>query len=180
SAQLPRVAGPNARTEALAIPIPTPIPALGAATPPPGRTPIGAVATPAPQLAPIQPPLAATPTTLSGTASQAAALPRPRRSMRAVGLGLAVMGVLVVGAVAFVVLNRGQEARPASMAAPPAAPEPPPATVPMSPSMPVPTPPTPAPPPEPAVSPNGSAAASQSPPPAADAHLPSAPPLAVP
>jgi serine/threonine-protein kinase len=143
SAQLPRLAGPHARTEAIVLP---PGFGTGPATPPPGfapgspgaatgtagpgasaaNTPIGsAVVTPARRTTAL-PSIPPKPTTLSGTASQFASLPPPVRRSRTVSLGLALAGALVLGGTAFVVLtpSGGSTHAAGSVAAPPAPPSP--------------------------------------------------------
>ncbi|HEY6172903.1 MAG TPA: serine/threonine-protein kinase, partial [Kofleriaceae bacterium] len=129
SASLPRLAGPHAMTQAVAMP--TPMGGTGPATPPPVFTPIGSErpGAMAPIAAAAQPSIAPKPTTLSGSASQVApaTMNRPGRSNKVLGLGLLLAGAAVVTGVAFVVLNRSDDstraaAAPAALAPPAAAP----------------------------------------------------------
>jgi len=168
-AQPPRLAGPNARTEAVAIPISTPMHGVGQPTPPPVFTPIGPLGplgpggplgsaggavrgAAAPVAATAQLPPLPKPTTLSGAASQIAPPRRPGRRASARNLGLAITGALVLGGAAFVVLNRGQEPTLPAAAAPasPAGAAPSSAAAPASPAA---APPSPAAPASPAGAP---------------------------
>ena len=148
SASMPRLAGPHAMTQAVAMTTPTG--GTGQATPPPVFTPVGPVgsahltpmgqAGPMAAMAPIaaaaQPSIAPKPTTLSGSASQVApaTMSRPGRSNKVLGLGLLLAGAAVVTGVAFVVLNRSDDstraATPTAASAPPAAAPAPPAAPP--------------------------------------------------